>query len=127
MKLLCLSAITAASSAFAPKVLSTRSAPSTQLYGEYGASSTSFYTTTEKQDSYASLDDILQEKCKDDKVRQVIVDMLDVCADITEALRTALVTVEDTSNEFGDTQLSVDVSKLQICAYDSLVVRIVIV
>lgn len=108
MKLLCLSAITAASSAFAPKILSTRSAPSTQLYGEYGASSTSFYTTTEKQDSYASLDDILQEKCKDDKVRQVIVDMLDVCADITEALRTALVTVEDTSNEFGDTQLSVD-------------------
>lgn len=108
MKLLCLSAITVATSAFAPKILSTRSVPSTQLYGEYGASSTSFYTTTEKQDSYASLDDILQEKCKDEKVRQVIVDMLDVCADITEDLRTALVTVEDTSNEFGDTQLSVD-------------------
>lgn len=108
MKLLCLSAITVATSAFAPKILSTRSVPSTQLYGEYGASSTSFYTTTEKQDSYASLDDILQEKCKDEKVRQVIVDMLDVCADITEELRTALVTVEDTSNEFGDTQLSVD-------------------
>ena len=110
MKFLCLSLLVASASAFAPAVSNTRAA--TQLYGEYGASSTSFYTTTEKQDSYASLDDILQEKCKDEKVRQVIVDMLDVCADITEALRTALVTVEDTSNEFGDTQLSVDVSEL---------------
>ena len=108
MKFLCLSLLVASASAFAPAVSNTRAA--TNLYGEYGASSTSFYTTTEKQDSYASLDDILQEKCKDEKVRQVIVDMLDVCADITEDLRTALVTVEDTSNEFGDTQLSVDVS-----------------
>merc|ERR1719413_317126 len=106
MKFACLSLLVASASAFAPAGLNSRSA--TQLYGEYGASSTSFYTTTEKQDSYASLDDILQEKCKDEKVRQVIVDMLDVCADITEELRTALVTVEDTSNEFGDTQLSVD-------------------
>jgi len=106
MKFLCLSLLVASASAFAPAGMNTRAA--TQLYGEYGASSTSFYTTTEKQDSYASLDDVLNEKCKDEKVRQVIVDMLDVCADITEALRTALVTVEDTSNEFGDTQLSVD-------------------
>merc|ERR1719413_251122 len=106
MKFFCLSLLVASASAFAPAGFNSRAA--TQLYGEYGASSTSFYTTTEKQDSYASLDDILKEKCKDDKVRQVIVDMLDVCADITEALRTALVTVEDTSNEFGDTQLSVD-------------------
>jgi len=106
--LLSLSTMIAATSAFAPSSLSPRSAVSTELYGEYGASSTSFYTTTEKQDSYASLDDILVAKCKDGQVRQVIVDMLDVCADITEALRTALVTVEDTSNEFGDTQLSVD-------------------
>jgi len=106
MKFLCLSLLVASASAFAPATLSTRSA--TQLYGEYGASSTSFYTTTEKQDSYASLDDILQEKCADAQVREVIVDMLEVCADITEALRTALVTVEDTSNDFGDTQLSVD-------------------
>jgi sedoheptulose-bisphosphatase len=57
------------------------------------------------------LSDILEKKCADEKVREVIVDMLEVCADITEALRTALVTVEDTSNEFGDTQLSVDVSE----------------
>ena len=82
---------------------------STKLFGEFGASSTSFYTTTEKQDSYASLDDILTEKCKDEKVRAVIRDMLDVCADITEALRTALVTVEGSMNDFGDAQLSVDV------------------
>jgi len=99
-------------SAFAPTSLKRDTSRSvsvpTELYGEYGASSTSFYTTTERKDSYASLNDILSEKCKDEKVREVIVDMLDVCADITEALRTALVTVEDTSNEFGDTQLSVD-------------------
>ena len=121
MKFLCISAfMIAATSAFAPASLNTRSV-STQLYGEYGASSTSFYTTTEKQDSYASLEEVLAEKCSDDKVKQVIVDMLDVCADITEALRTALVTVEDTSNEFGDTQLSVDVSKntIQIRHYGS--------
>lgn len=35
--------------------------------------------------------------------------MLEACADITEALRTALVTVEGSSNTFGDAQLSVDV------------------
>ena len=83
--------------------------PATQLFGEFGASSTSVYTTTEKQDSYASLEVILEEKCKDDKIRTVIKDMLDVCADITEALRTALVTVEGSTNDFGDAQLSVDV------------------
>lgn len=82
----------------------------TQLKGEYGASSTSFYTKTEKKDSYDSLDDILKAKCADPKVRQVIKNMLDVCAEITEALRTALVTVEGSMNDFGDAQLSVDVS-----------------
>ena len=98
--------------AFSPSVA--RSATtSTQLFGEYGASSTSFYTTTEKQDSYASLDEVLNAKCSDDKVKAVIKDMLDACADITEALRTALVTVEGSENTFGDAQLSVDVSKSQ--------------
>jgi len=97
-------------SGFAPAAPS-RPAFATKLYGgdEYGASSTSFYTTTEKQDTYASLEDVLNEKCKDEKLRAVIVDMLDACADITEALRTALVTVEGSSNTFGDAQLSVDV------------------
>lgn len=84
---------------------------STKLFGEgeYGASSTSFYTTTEKQDSYESLDDVLNTKCTNDQTRAVIKDMLEACADITEALRTALVTVEGSSNTFGDAQLSVDV------------------
>ena len=42
-------------------------------------------------------------------VRQVILDMMGVCADITDALRVNLVTVEGSSNVFGDSQLSVDV------------------
>merc|ERR1719258_723587 len=75
----------------------------------YGASGTSFYTTTEKQDSYDSLDKVLDAKCKDAGVRKVIVEMLDACGEITEALRSALVTVEGSANTFGDAQLSVDV------------------
>ena len=77
--------------------------------GEYGASGTSFYTTTEKQDSYDSMESVLKAKCKDEKTRAVILEMLDACADITEALRSALVTVEGSANTFGDAQLSVDV------------------
>ena len=50
-----------------------------------GASGTSFYTTTEKQDSYDSLDKVLDAKCKDAGVRKVIVEMLDACGEITEA------------------------------------------
>jgi len=97
-------------SAFAPSSFnSNNNRASTQLFGEYGASSTSFYTTTEKQDSYESLETVLDAKCKDTKVRAVIKEMLEACADITEALRTALVTVEGSSNTFGDAQLSVDV------------------
>lgn len=96
-----------------PAFMTTSKASSTKLNGEYGASSTSFYTTTEKQDSYESLDSVLDAKCKDPKVKQVIKDMLDVCAEITEALRTALVTVEGSMNDFGDAQLSVDVSTME--------------
>ena len=65
----------------------------TQGGDAYGASGTSFYTTTEKQDSYDSLDKVLDAKCKDAGVRKVIVEMLDACGEITEALRSALVTV----------------------------------
>lgn len=110
MKLIsaCLSLV-ASATAFTASTPSFVRTSATQLYGEYGASSTSFYTTTEKQDSYLSLDEVLDAKMSDDKTRQVIKDMLDVCADITEALRTALVTVEGSSNTFGDAQLSVDV------------------
>jgi sedoheptulose-bisphosphatase len=81
----------------------------------YGASSTSFYTNEEKQDSYETLDDVLLQKCKDEKVRTVIKDLMQICADITDALRTALVTVEGSTNDFGDSQLSVDVSSLSAC------------
>ncbi len=88
--------------------------------GEFGASSTSFYTTTEKKDSYESLDDVLSNKCSDPKVRHVIKDMLNVCAEITEALRTALVTVEGSMNDFGDAQLSVDVSNALSIRCDSV-------
>ena len=48
-------------------------------------------------------------KCANPKVRRVIEDMLEVCADITDALWMSLVTVERTKNNFGDTQVSVDV------------------
>jgi sedoheptulose-bisphosphatase len=76
----------------------------------YGASHTSHYTTEEKKDSYSTLGEILDSKCSDPLVRKVIIDMMGVCADITEALRVNLVTVEGSSNVFGDSQLSVDVS-----------------
>jgi sedoheptulose-bisphosphatase len=76
---------------------------------EYGASGTSFYTTTEKQESYDSLDYVLDAKCSDPEIKVVIKEQLDACADITEALRSALVTVEGSENTFGDAQLSVDV------------------
>jgi sedoheptulose-bisphosphatase len=81
----------------------------------YGASSTSFYTNEEKQDSYETLEDVLLQKCKDEKVRKVIKDLMQICADITDALRVALVTVEGSTNDFGDSQLSVDVSSLSAC------------
>merc|ERR1719356_293001 len=77
--------------------------------GEYGASSTSFYTKTEKQDSYDDLDKVLDEKMKDPEIKAVIKEMLGAIGEITEALRSALVTVEGSSNTFGDQQLSVDV------------------
>jgi len=80
-----------------------------RMNGEYGASGTSFYTTTEKEDYYDTLEAVLEKKCADPMTRAVIMEMLDSCADITEALRSALVTVEGSSNTFGDSQLSVDV------------------
>jgi hypothetical protein len=73
-------------------------------------SSTSYYTTEEKKDHYSTLAEVLESKCYDPLVRQVIQDLMQVCAAITEALRIALVTVVGTTNEFGDSQLSVDVS-----------------
>jgi sedoheptulose-bisphosphatase len=75
----------------------------------YGASCTSVYTNVEKQDSYSSLDAQLEKSCKDEKMRILIKELLDAVGDITEALRSALVTVEGSQNTFGDQQLSVDV------------------
>ena len=93
-------------------------APTTAALNGYGASGTSFYTDVERKDSYESLDAVLTRKCADPHVRQIIVDMLDVCAEITVALRSALVHVEGTTNDFGDTQLSVDV-RTSVVAKDS--------
>lgn len=107
-----LSVIVSAASAFSPSCVLRSNIISTKLHGEgeYGASSTSVYTDVQKKESYEALDSVLNSKCKDPKVRQVIKDMLNACADITEALRSALVTVEGSMNDFGDAQLSVDVS-----------------
>ena len=66
------------------------------------------YTTTEKQDSYPSLENILDKHCADATLKACIKELLDGCADITEALRSALVTVGCTDNSFGDKQLSAD-------------------
>lgn len=76
------------------------------------ASSTSFYTNAEKELSYDSLDATLDKKCNDSQLKQVIKDMMEACAEIASALKTSLVTVEGSSNNFGDTVLSVDVSEL---------------
>ena len=81
----------------------------------YGASCTSYYTTEEKKDSYSTLGKLLETKCADELVRQVILDMMGVCADITDALRVNLVTVEGSANTFGDSQLSVDVRRKNCC------------
>lgn len=74
----------------------------------YGASCSSFYTSEEKKDSYETLEDVLRARCRDARVRRVVRDLVDAVAAITEALRTALVTVEGSANDFGDAQLSVD-------------------
>lgn len=48
-------------------------------------------------------------KMKDKKLQAMTKELLDACVKITEALRVNLVTVNDSSNAFGDTQLTVDV------------------
>lgn len=76
----------------------------------FGASHTSFYTSAKAKDSYATLDEILTAKMKDEGVRAVTKEVLDACVKITEALRVNLVTVADAQNSvFGDVQLGVDV------------------
>lgn len=76
----------------------------------FGASHTSFYTNVKAKESYATLDDILNSKMKDEGVRGITKEVLNACVEITEALRVNLVTVADAQNSvFGDVQLGVDV------------------
>ena len=75
----------------------------------YGASHTSFYTDAVAKDKYDTLEEVLGEKLKDDKLKGMVNELLDACVKITEALRVNLVTVNDASNAFGDRQLTVDV------------------
>lgn len=76
----------------------------------YGASHTSIYTDEKRRalDSYAPLAAILEAKIADEQLREFLVALLGAGAKIAEALRTALVTVEGTTNTYGDVQLSVD-------------------
>jgi len=75
----------------------------------YGASHTSFYTDAVAKDKYDTLEEVLADKLKDEKLKGMVNELLDACVKITEALRVNLVTVNDASNAFGDRQLTVDV------------------
>lgn len=75
----------------------------------YGASHTSFYTDAKAKDKYDSLEEVMELKLKDPKLKALVNELLDACVKITDALRVNLVTVNDSSNTFGDTQLTVDV------------------
>merc|ERR1712100_647310 len=74
----------------------------------YAASHTSCYTSEVKRDKYDSLASVLKAKEADPQQRQLIVEILTTCAEVASALSTALVTVDGTSNSFGDTVLTVD-------------------
>jgi len=75
----------------------------------YGASHTSFYTDAVAKDKYDTLAEVMEQKLKDPKLKGMVNELLDACVKITEALRVNLVTVNDSSNTFGDRQLTVDV------------------
>eukprot|EP00929_Paragymnodinium_shiwhaense_P044006 TRINITY_DN2257_c0_g1_i3.p1 TRINITY_DN2257_c0_g1~~TRINITY_DN2257_c0_g1_i3.p1 ORF type:complete len:435 (+),score=122.78 TRINITY_DN2257_c0_g1_i3:64-1368(+) len=75
----------------------------------YGASHTSFYTDAVAKDKYETLEEVLSAKLKDEKLTGMVNELMDACVKITEALRVNLVTVNDSSNTFGDVQLGVDV------------------
>lgn len=78
----------------------------------YGASGTSCYTDAVRRESYETAEQVLDRHCASSAaVRRVILDLLAACAAIATALRSALVHVEGTTNDFGDAQLSVDVSR----------------
>merc|ERR1719451_277120 len=75
----------------------------------FGASHTSMYTDAVAKDKYDTLEEILDKSLKDEKLKGMVNELLDCSVKITEALRVNLVTVNDSSNTFGDTQLTVDV------------------
>merc|ERR1711972_780303 len=75
----------------------------------YGASHTSFYTDAKAKDKYDTVEEVLEKSLKDSKLKGMVNELLEACVKITEALRVNLVTVNDASNAFGDTQLTVDV------------------
>jgi len=75
----------------------------------YGASHTSFYTDAVAKDKYDTLEEVLAKSLKDKKMQGLVMELLGACVNITDALRVNLVTVNDSSNSFGDTQLTVDV------------------
>nr|ABF68590.1 chloroplast sedoheptulose-1,7-bisphosphatase [Lingulodinium polyedra] len=75
----------------------------------YGASHTSFYTDAVAKDKYDSIEEVMEKSLKDPKLQGMVKELLAACVKITEALRVNLVTVNDSSNTFGDTQLTVDV------------------
>ncbi|KAL1519588.1 hypothetical protein AB1Y20_023102 [Prymnesium parvum] len=92
----------------------------------FGASHTSFYTDAVKQDSYFSLEEVLEQKMSDKDLGSVIKTMFDACGTITEALRKELVTVaEKQESVFGDVQLGVDVLAddlmWEVCKTDPLI------
>lgn len=60
-------------------------------------------------DKYDTLEEVLAKSLKDTKLQAMVKELLASCVQITEALRVNLVTVNDSSNAFGDTQLTVDV------------------
>lgn len=75
----------------------------------YGASHTSFYTDAVAKDRYETLDEVFARSLGDIKLQAMVKELLHACVEITGALRTNLVTVNDSSNAFGDKQLTVDV------------------
>lgn len=77
--------------------------------GSQAASHSSCYTSETKRDRYDSLPTVLRERLADVQLGEFIVAALGACQRVSLALRSALVTVEGTSNTFGDVQLTVDV------------------
>lgn len=77
-------------------------------------SHTSVYTQEMKKDKYSVLPDILEAKIADSQSRTLVSELFVACRKVSAALRTSLVTVEGTTNKFGDVVLTVDLIADQI-------------